>query len=241
MKNILFTAFFSITILTLFFAPSGNNLAFAGIPNQQCLDQCAQDEFFCNLAQGPNCAAERAVCEAACPILECFTGLDCGLPSICSEFICDFGQCINVGPPNGAPCGPGDQCNEEVCIDLICQPRQIPDGIPCGDPNDTTCSNPDTCQLGICSDNDESSGTGCEADGDECTGPDVCNGIGVCEAGPPITGTPACFPVSQIGGEVISIESSALLVAGAQSFSWMIPVVLSVLGIGLFVVSRKSE
>jgi len=31
-----------------------------------------------------------------------------------------------------------------------------------------------------------------------------------------------------------------LLVAGAQSFSWMIPVVLSAIGIGLFVL-RKSE
>jgi len=44
-----------------------------------------------------------------------------------------------------------------------------------------------------------------------------------------------------IGGEIIPIESTSLILAGAQSFSWMIPVVLSVLGIGLFVVSRKSE
>jgi len=44
-----------------------------------------------------------------------------------------------------------------------------------------------------------------------------------------------------IGGKVIPIDTTALLLAGAQSFSWMIPVVLSVLGIGLFVVSRKSE
>ena len=44
-----------------------------------------------------------------------------------------------------------------------------------------------------------------------------------------------------VGGEIIPIESTSLLLAGAQSFSWMIPVVLSVLGIGLFVVSRKSE
>ena len=44
-----------------------------------------------------------------------------------------------------------------------------------------------------------------------------------------------------VGGELIPIESTSLLLAGAQSFSWMIPVVLSVLGIGLFVVSRKSE
>jgi len=44
-----------------------------------------------------------------------------------------------------------------------------------------------------------------------------------------------------VGGELIPIETTALILAGAQSFSWMIPLVLSVLGIGLFVVSRKSE
>jgi len=49
------------------------------------------------------------------------------------------------------------------------------------------------------------------------------------------------LPVQVIGGELIPIQITSLLLAGAQSFSWMIPVVLSVLGIGLFVVYRKSE
>ncbi len=44
-----------------------------------------------------------------------------------------------------------------------------------------------------------------------------------------------------VGGEIIPIESTSLILAGAQTFSWMIPVVLSVLGIGMFIVSRKSE
>ncbi len=44
-----------------------------------------------------------------------------------------------------------------------------------------------------------------------------------------------------IGGEMIPIESTSLILAGAQTFSWMIPVILSGIGIGLFVVSRKSE
>jgi len=43
-----------------------------------------------------------------------------------------------------------------------------------------------------------------------------------------------------VGGELLPIDSTALMLAGAQTFSWMIPVTLSVLGIGLFVVSRKS-
>ncbi len=48
-------------------------------------------------------------------------------------------------------------------------------------------------------------------------------------------------PDFEVGGEIIPLEQTSLILAGAQSFSWMIPVVLSVLGIGLFVVSRKSE
>ncbi len=44
-----------------------------------------------------------------------------------------------------------------------------------------------------------------------------------------------------IGGEIIPIETTSLLLAGAQSFSWMIPVLLSGIGIGLFVVSRKND
>ena len=52
---------------------------------------------------------------------------------------------------------------------------------------------------------------------------------------------PILCPGQMIGGEIIPIESISLILVGAQTFSWMIPVVLSVLGIGLFVVSRKSE
>ncbi len=44
-----------------------------------------------------------------------------------------------------------------------------------------------------------------------------------------------------VGGEFLPIKTTSLLLASAQTFSWMIPVVLSVLGIGLFAVSRKSE
>ncbi len=60
----------------------------------------------------------------------------------------------------------------------------------------------------------------------------------------PLTGNPI-EPIAsicvEVGGNLVPIDSTTLLLAGAQSFSWMIPVVLSVLGIGLFVVSRKSE
>src|SRR3990172_4831717 len=55
---------------------------------------------------------------------------------------------------------------------------------------------------------------------------------------------PSCIitpPEPIVGGTFLPIESTALILAGAQSTTWMIPVVLSVIGIGLFVVSRKSE
>ena len=44
-----------------------------------------------------------------------------------------------------------------------------------------------------------------------------------------------------IGGTLIPLDTTALLLAGAQTFSWMIPVLLSGIGIGLVLVSRKSE
>ena len=53
------------------------------------------------------------------------------------------------------------------------------------------------------------------------------------------TGTIPLFEL--VAGEIIPIEQTSLILAGAQTFSWMIPVVLSILGIGLLAVSRKSE
>jgi len=58
-----------------------------------------------------------------------------------------------------------------------------------------------------------------------------------CVSGP----CPQDTPISKVGGNILPIDSTALLLAGAQSTTWMIPVILSGIGIGLFVVSRKSE
>jgi len=66
-------------------------------------------------------------------------------------------------------------------------------------------------------------------------------------AGPgPFIGLTGAFLLAEevdsitVGGEYLTLDITALLLAGTQSFSWMIPVVLSVLGIGLFVF-RRSE
>ncbi len=49
------------------------------------------------------------------------------------------------------------------------------------------------------------------------------------------------FETLVVGGVLFAIDNTALILAGAQSFSFMIPLLLSGIGIGLFVVSRKSE
>jgi sugar lactone lactonase YvrE len=51
------------------------------------------------------------------------------------------------------------------------------------------------------------------------------------------------FPVQKdvVGGEFLQIETTSLLLTGTQSFSWMIPLVLSGIGIGLLVVSSKFK
>jgi hypothetical protein len=48
-------------------------------------------------------------------------------------------------------------------------------------------------------------------------------------------------PDEVIGGQFIPIDTISLLLAGAQSTSWMMPVVLSLVGIGLFLSSKKSK
>lgn len=42
-----------------------------------------------------------------------------------------------------------------------------------------------------------------------------------------------------VGGKIIPIESTSLLLAGVQSTTWLIPVILSAAGIGLVLVRRK--
>ena len=41
-----------------------------------------------------------------------------------------------------------------------------------------------------------------------------------------------------VGGELIPIDATSLILANTQTFSWMIPVILSGIGIGLFVFRR---
>ncbi len=174
------------------------------------------------------------------------SGVDCNDNNPCTSDSCSIGICLNFPGNPGATCrAAAGTCDvAETCtgISSICPFDNIlPPGITCRGAADA-CDVAETCtgSSPFCPGDGFASGTtSCDADQDVCTGPDLCDGAGVCVAGGPITGTPACFPA--VGGEIIPIESTSLILAGAQTFSWMLPVVLSVLGIGLFVVSRKSE
>jgi len=125
----------------------------------------------------------------------------------------------------------------------------------CGDPSDTVCDNADICDgSGTCLDNSESSGTACGDQGVTCVIDDTCDGAGACtdngfeDDGTPCGNPLVCFMGSceedgaePIGGTFIQPDKTALLLAGAQSISmWMIPVVVSGVGIGVFVVLRKK-
>ena len=54
-------------------------------------------------------------------------------------------------------------------------------------------------------------------------------------------GLTVVIPVGVIGGELIPLDTTALLLAGVQSVSmWMIPVILAGAGIGVFVIKRRN-
>jgi len=66
---------------------------------------------------------------------------------------------------------------------------------------------------------------------------DASNGVAVGNSGTMVFTTSGV----QIGGISIPIDQTALLLAGVQSISmWMIPVVISGIGIGMFLIKRRK-
>jgi len=91
----------------------------------------------------------------------------------------------------------------------------------------------DTCQLGQCSNTPNDA---------ICDDQNVCNGAEICVAfigcQPPVLAPPP-LPECRVGGFMIPLDTTSLVVAGAQmNASWMIPVIVSAIGIG-FVITRK--
>ena len=112
-----------------------------------------------------------------------------------------------------------------------------------GDPNG--CSTDSDCDDGDGCNGQETCepGTGC-VDGTPivCDDGNVCNGLEICID---VFGAGNCIrippdgPVCTVGGYIVPVESTPVVLAGAQmSASWMIPVIVSAIGIGI-VIARK--
>ncbi len=51
-----------------------------------------------------------------------------------------------------------------------------------------------------------------------------------------------CFPSDFVGGELIPLDTTALLLAGAQmNAAWMVPIIVSAAGIGLLIQAQKTK
>ena len=183
----------------------------------------------------------------------CTIGLCAGVPVL--------GSLCNTTPNIGASCDDGNSCTTPDLCNTSANCVGIPDpnklGTVCEDGN--ACTGPDTCNLiGDCltglpleipacspdSDGDGLTDVEEQALGTDPNNPDT-DGDGISDGDEVQNGTDPLNPndpnVQLVGGALIPIESTSLIIAGAQTFSWMIPVLLSGIGIGLFVVSRKSE
>jgi len=151
---------------------------------------------------------------------QAFAGGFCGDGQNNSDEECDDGTASN----GTTECGCASDCTFPVF------------GTQCGDQTDTQCSNPNSCSgAGVCLAQNEGEGVDCSVNA--CTD-DECDGNGACEEGDPLT-TPEC---SRVGGELIPIETTSLILAGTQStFSWMIPITVSAIGIAIVVARKFSK
>ncbi len=141
LKNILLTATFSITIVTLFLAPAGTNLAFAGVTCeelcsleaegffQQCFEDNPDEPEICD---GLTEEFEQMCVEQCPPIGGCLEDIDCGESNACQFNTCNGGVCISAA----LLCDDLDACTDNSCDpvlgctctpsnDPICQPTQV--------------------------------------------------------------------------------------------------------------------
>jgi len=213
------------------------------VPNDKLSITACDDNNACTSSLNELCDGEGK-CVPGQPL----TGNECGAGAAeCSaQDTCSNGTCVPNDLGDGTSCGDaGTECtNQDTCQGGTCADAGIqPAGTACG-AGGTECSAQDTCSNGTCVPNDEPDNTSCD-DGELCTIDEFCKD-GVCGMG---TETPilACMdddsePGPDVGGELIPINTTPLLLAGAQmTASWVIPVIAAGAGIGLVVVSRKNK
>lgn len=100
-----------------------------------------------------------------------------------------------------------DACNTYACdpATLECRAQPRPNGTTCGSATLDNCTAPDTCQAGVCVDNDRAAGTPCGDQNVDCRVDDACDGNGQCvDNGLRPQGT-ACG--SQIGDDCTAPDS----------------------------------
>jgi len=91
----------------------------------------------------------------------------------------------------------------------------------------------DTCEAGECESTPDDAN--CD-DGNVCNGAEICVAFIGCQ--PPLLPPPP-LPECRVGGNMIPVESTPVLLAGAQTnAAWMIPVIVSGIGFAI-VIARK--
>lgn len=208
------------------------------------------DEEDLPLCNDNNACTVDACLGGSCSNTSADDGTFCDLDSdFCTDDLCQSGTCTATGNP--VDCTDGNECTLDLCFaNTGCINDEDPlSGSSCN--LDSNVCTVDTCSAGICL----STGTdlNCNDDMNECTA-EICDQVNGCQSTPVMDGVSCdgglgmcsigvCVPDGgtepAIGGKIIPIETTSLILAGTQSFSWMTPVVLSVLGIGLVLVRRK--
>ncbi len=211
-----------------------------------CLGSINQPGTSCDNGDGQECTGACNVIgsciTAPATSGNCDNGNECTILDSCNAGVCETGFGLT-----GDDCGAGGtECSaQDTCDSGTCVPNDLTAGTACGDSSDGECINPDSCDgIGSCQSNDEPDNTSCD-DGELCTIDEFCKD-GECGMG---TETPilACMddesePGSDVGGALIPINTTPLLLAGAQmTTSWLIPVLVAGAGIVLVIVSRKSN
>jgi MYXO-CTERM domain-containing protein len=131
-------------------------------------NECTADQCTTGVCTHPDLTAGAACGDG--------TDDDCANPDTCDG----AGACLSNDEADGTSCtDDGNDCTADACTSGVCEHPALSVGTACGDGTDSDCLNPDTCDgAGACQSNDESDGTACTSDGNDCTG-DVC-GSGVC-------------------------------------------------------------
>ena len=216
------------------------NVPFTGLP---CDDNDSNvcTTGFCNTSIF---TSGGATCDAIpTPGLPCGeTARGCFLADLCDG----SGVCQTDLPAVGLPCNDNNSCTgADFCnTSGDCNGIPVLQGTLCGNSADNDCTNPDRCNgQGTCQSNDEPDDTSCD-DGEVCTIGELCID-GVCGMG---TTNPilACMPDGgdgqSVGGDIIPIEATSLILAGTQTtISWLIPVTVSAIGIAIVIAREFSK